>query len=92
MQYWLEGKHTREQVIGVMKAAVARAMDEQLEKYKDQWKWLPDANGNRTWEIEPPVSKLRPEDRPTTLPSSGPFRPTTPEQAPAPGRPPPARR
>lgn len=59
MQEFLDGKIDRSQVIAKMQKAVDRGILDQMEKYKDQWHWIVDENGTQTWEIAPPVSRLK---------------------------------
>lgn len=84
MQLFLDNRLTREQAVANIKKAVEVSVQESMAKYKDQWKWIPDANGQPTWEIVPPVSKLTDAERsnvvtpatatgdPASLPSSAP--------------------
>jgi len=72
LQKYLADGITRDQVIVQMKRAVDRAIEDQLTRYRDIWKWEVDENGQMTWEITPPVSKLSDEFRPTTRSGAGP--------------------
>ena len=53
MQYFLEGKYHKKDVIEAMTVAVERGMVEALEDFKDKWQWVYDDQGNCTWEIVP---------------------------------------
>jgi hypothetical protein len=53
MQYFLEGKYTRQDVVDAMTAAVERGMAEKLDEFKDVWHWQYDDQGVQTWEIPP---------------------------------------